>query len=298
MSAFIQYSKLLNFQSWAWIFTWIFTSFIKKRFAMAEGIATSLLCSLCDEVCKRGAQMKCCGTRACRSCAVLKINKIKKCWNEECGQEVISPENHLKNDNLLRKAVEQFLKNGNMNPDHEKMPKRTLADKKTSSKLLHCDKCDVWVQNSIQLQIHKWGKNHMKKSKMVVRHFCNICLIEVSCNYTLEIHKLGKTHKKRMGRSMQIKEATANSRDAAMRGGRGCKRKRVKKTRKPRTSREDRFRSPRRFPEEGSSRDRRRRDAGNSSSGKRRRDEDYDRDSSERETKRSRREVRKDVCAD
>ena len=84
-------------------------SFIKKRFAMAEGIATSLLCSLCDEVCKRGIQMKCCGTRACRSCAVLKINKIKKCWNEECGQEVISPENHLKNDNLLRKAVEQFL---------------------------------------------------------------------------------------------------------------------------------------------------------------------------------------------
>ena len=138
----------------------------------------------------------------------------------------------------------------------------------------------------------------MKKSKMVVRHFCNICLIEVNCKDMLEIHKLGKTHKKKMGRSMQIKEATANSQDAAMRGGRGHKKERVKKTRKPCTSREDRSRSPRRFPEEGSFRDRWRRDAGNSSSGKRRRDKDYDRDSSERETKRSRREDRKDVCAD
>jgi len=94
---------------------------------MVEGVATELLCSVCDEVCKRGAQMKCCGVRACRACAVLKINKTKKCWNEECGQEDISAVNDLKNDTTLRAAVEYFTKNGKMNPAHQHLLKKTKA---------------------------------------------------------------------------------------------------------------------------------------------------------------------------
>jgi len=104
---------------------------------MVEGVATELLCSVCDEVCKRGAQMKCCGVRACRACAVLKINKTKKCWNEECGQEDISAVNDLKNDATLRTAVEYFNKNGKMNPAHEHLLKKTKAapaDKKKAAK--------------------------------------------------------------------------------------------------------------------------------------------------------------------
>jgi len=96
---------------------------------MVEGIATELLCFVCDEVCKRGAQMKCCGTRACRACAVLEINKNKKCWNKQCGKEDVSAATHLKNDDLLRKAVEHFLKNGKMDPAHEKMLKKSNGKK-------------------------------------------------------------------------------------------------------------------------------------------------------------------------
>jgi len=69
--------------------------------------------------------MKCCGARACRACAVLKINKTKKCWNEDCGTEDISAVNDLQNDDVLRKAVEYFNKNGKMNPAHEKILKKT-----------------------------------------------------------------------------------------------------------------------------------------------------------------------------
>merc|ERR1740123_1158151 len=96
---------------------------------MVDGLATELLCTVCDEVCKRGAQMKCCGARACRACAVLKINKNKKCWNDECGQEDITAVNDLQNDDLLRKAVEYFNKNGKMNPAHEKALKKTKDGK-------------------------------------------------------------------------------------------------------------------------------------------------------------------------
>jgi len=91
---------------------------------MMEGVSASLLCSLCDSVCKRGTRMKCCGTRACRACAVLKINKTKKCWNQDCAKENVIADNDLENDHMLRKAVEHFHKNGKMEPVHEEILQR------------------------------------------------------------------------------------------------------------------------------------------------------------------------------
>ena len=74
---------------------------------MVEGVETEILCSICDEVCKRGAKLKCCGVRACRACAVVKINKNKNCWNEECGKEV-NAATELINDVLLRKVLSSY----------------------------------------------------------------------------------------------------------------------------------------------------------------------------------------------
>ena len=73
---------------------------------MVDGIATELLCSICDEVCKRGVKFRCCSMRACRACATIKLSKNKKCWNEKCGKENIVPETDLINDVLLRKVRE------------------------------------------------------------------------------------------------------------------------------------------------------------------------------------------------
>jgi len=74
--------------------------------------------------------MKCCGTRACRACAIIKINKTRRCWNNECGKESVSTANDLKNDDVLRKAVEYFKKNGKMTKAHKKILKKTTDGKK------------------------------------------------------------------------------------------------------------------------------------------------------------------------
>jgi len=87
---------------------------------MVDGIATEILCSICDEVCKRGAKLKCCAIRACRACATVKLSKSKKCWNDNCDKDVVQPETDLINDVLLRKAVDYFNKNGKLDPEHKK----------------------------------------------------------------------------------------------------------------------------------------------------------------------------------
>jgi len=90
---------------------------------MVDGVASEILCGICDEVCKRGTRVKCCGAKACRACAVLKISKDWKCWDEDCGKKI--SKDHLFNDMDLRKAIEHFNKNGKLT---EAMEKRLAAD--------------------------------------------------------------------------------------------------------------------------------------------------------------------------
>jgi len=64
-------------------------------------------------------------------------------------------------------------------------------------KELYCEDCDVWVRSRDQMQMHKEGANHKKKSAKVTRYRCDLCLIEVPCQDTLNNHMKGKDHIKR-----------------------------------------------------------------------------------------------------
>merc|ERR1719452_22386 len=68
---------------------------------------------------------------------------------------------------------------------------------------LYCDICDVWTRSRDQMQAHKEGANHKKKSAKVQRFQCTLCLIEVPCQDTLDNHMRGKDHIKRQ---MQLQE--------------------------------------------------------------------------------------------
>ena len=68
---------------------------------------------------------------------------------------------------------------------------------------LYCDICDVWTRSRDQMQAHKEGANHKKKSAKVQRYQCKLCLIEVPCQDTLDNHMRGKDHIKRQ---MQLQE--------------------------------------------------------------------------------------------
>ena len=68
---------------------------------------------------------------------------------------------------------------------------------KFNEKELYCEDCDVWVRSRDQMQAHKEGANHKKKSAKVQRFSCKLCLIEVPCQDTLNNHMRGKDHIKR-----------------------------------------------------------------------------------------------------
>eukprot|EP00092_Neocalanus_flemingeri_P008772 GFUD01009445.1.p1 GENE.GFUD01009445.1~~GFUD01009445.1.p1 ORF type:complete len:463 (+),score=149.43 GFUD01009445.1:53-1390(+) len=74
---------------------------------------------------------------------------------------------------------------------------------KYREKELYCDICDVWTRSRDQMQAHKEGANHKKKSAKVQRFQCKLCLIEVPCQDTLDNHMRGKDHIKR---EMQLQE--------------------------------------------------------------------------------------------
>ena len=62
----------------------------------------------------------------------------------------------------------------------------------------HCEICDVWTRSMDQMQAHRDGANHKKKSANVQRFSCSLCLIEVPCQDTLNNHMRGKNHLKRL----------------------------------------------------------------------------------------------------
>merc|ERR1712130_425608 len=74
---------------------------------------------------------------------------------------------------------------------------------------LYCNICDVWTRSRDQMQAHKEGANHKKKSTKVQRYQCKLCLIEVPCQDTLDNLMKGKDHIKR---KMQLGEAEGKGR--------------------------------------------------------------------------------------
>ena len=68
---------------------------------------------------------------------------------------------------------------------------------------LYCSVCDVWVRSRDQMQAHKDGANHQKKSAKIKRYECTLCLIQVPCQDTLNNHMRGKDHLKRAGQLME-----------------------------------------------------------------------------------------------
>ena len=49
---------------------------------------------------------------------------------------------------------------------------------------LYCEKCDVQVKSRDQMQAHKEGANHKKKSAKVQRFWCHLCRVQVTCQDT------------------------------------------------------------------------------------------------------------------
>lgn len=117
----------------------------QKEVKFKEDLKTGeiLKCCVCQEICKRGVVLPCCGEAACRGCAVKKITVKRGCWLEGCEKTGVSGED-LINDELLRSAIDRFKKEGVVDEDqaaelvwnkYKKKPKkRTKKKKKTSPK--------------------------------------------------------------------------------------------------------------------------------------------------------------------
>ena len=72
-------------------------------------------------------------------------------------------------------------------------------------KELHCEECGVWVRSRDQMQAHKEGANHKKKSAKVQRFWCKLCRVQVTCQDTLNNHMRGKDHIKRVAEQRRLR---------------------------------------------------------------------------------------------
>ena len=111
----------------------------------------------------------------------------KDFWNQNKGARKLRPEQERfldtkRLDNVPAKFNRERYDNGQY---------------KFNANELHCEVCDVWVRSRDQMQAHKEGANHKKKSAKVQRFRCQLCLIEVPCQDTLNNHMRGKDHIKR-----------------------------------------------------------------------------------------------------
>ena len=71
-------------------------------------IPSSIMCCICSNVCKRGIIVRCCRTRACRSCATKYVTRYKVCWSKLCDKPCKTGD--FINDEGLRENVEKYLK--------------------------------------------------------------------------------------------------------------------------------------------------------------------------------------------
>ena len=108
-------------------------------------------------------------------------------WNREKGPQKLRPDQErFLNTERLDAVPAKF------NPD-----RYDHGQYKFNESELYCEPCDVWVRSRDQMQAHKEGANHKKKSAKIQRFSCRLCLIEVPCQDTLNNHMRGKDHIKR-----------------------------------------------------------------------------------------------------
>lgn len=62
----------------------------------------SLLCSICQEICKRASKISCCGAQCCWGCGVRCITRARKCWS--CPNITVVTGDLVK-DTQLREAI-------------------------------------------------------------------------------------------------------------------------------------------------------------------------------------------------
>jgi len=114
-------------------------------------------------------------------------------WDRERGSRKLRPEQ------------ERFLDTSRLNSVKAKFDSEDYdyGQFRYKEEDLYCEVCDVWTRSRDQMQAHKEGANHKKKSAKVQRYQCKLCLIEVPCQDTLDNHMRGKDHIKRQ---MQLEE--------------------------------------------------------------------------------------------
>jgi len=64
-----------------------------------------LLCSICQEICKRASKIPCCGAQCCWGCGVRTITRNRKCWN--CPNITVVT-GDLGKDNKLRDDISKY----------------------------------------------------------------------------------------------------------------------------------------------------------------------------------------------
>ena len=115
-------------------------------------------------------------------------------WNREKGPRKLRPEQERFLDTKRFDRVKPRFDKNNYN----------VHRSRTKERELYCSDCDVWVRARDQMQVHKEGKEHRRRSVKVPVYECKLCLISVPCQDTLDNHMKGKSHLKR---AKEFKEA-------------------------------------------------------------------------------------------
>ena len=113
-------------------------------------------------------------------------------WNREKGERRLRPEQ------------ERFLDTKRFDRIESKFDQENYRQSRPSEKELHCSDCNVWVRSRDQMQAHKEGKEHKRRTTKVQVFECKLCLITVPCQDTLNNHMRGQKHIKR---ATELREA-------------------------------------------------------------------------------------------
>ena len=89
--------------------------------AYESSVPSSLQCSLCGGLCRRGIRLVCCNFPTCWDCAAKETKSTRICW--KCGEKGFTILTHLVEDNMLKFFVEHFVETGilgpiNLHPEH------------------------------------------------------------------------------------------------------------------------------------------------------------------------------------
>lgn len=134
---------------------------VKTEFSASDILA----CSICGEICKRAVVTPCCEASACRACAIKKITSTRSCWLGSCSREGVAT-NDLDNDEVMRRAVEQYKNDGSVDQDLlEELRGRMVQETQDISKIM---KNGVAVKEEGQIKEEKDVKS--KIGECLVEH--------------------------------------------------------------------------------------------------------------------------------